>query len=109
MKTPVARPYRQLAQYYDEIFSPFRDPIDKARARVLRGILPSVESACDLACGTGTTALLLAQKGIRTYAVDASPAMCRVARQKSDRAHANMRVLRGDMRSFRLPEPVFSF
>lgn len=106
MKTPVARPYRLLALYYDEIFSPFRDPINKARERVLGRILPSVESACDLACGTGTTALYLARKGIRTYAVDVSPAMCRLAREKANRAHATVRVLRADMRSFSLPEQV---
>jgi len=106
MKTPVARPYRLLAKYYDEIFSPFRTPINEARERVLGCILPSVESACDLACGTGTTALDLASKGIRTYAVDASPAMCRLAREKVQLAHAKVRVLRGDMRSFSLPEMV---
>jgi len=102
----VERPYRLLAQYYDEIFSPFREPINDARERVLGCILPGVESACDLACGTGTTALHLAQKGIRTYAVDVSPVMCRLAREKADRAHASVRVLRADMRRFRLPEPV---
>jgi SAM-dependent methyltransferase len=106
METPVVRPYRLLAKYYDEIFSPFRTPINEARGRVLGCILPGVESACDLACGTGTTALDLAHRGIRTYAVDISPAMRGLAREKADRAHANVRVLRGDMRSFRLPEAV---
>jgi len=77
-----------------------------ARARVLGGILPHVEAACDLACGTGTTALIFARKGIRTFAVDLSPAMCRLAREKADSARLDIRVIRADMRSFQLPEPV---
>lgn len=100
------RPYRFLAQYYDELFLSWRSPIDTARERVLARILPHVRSACDLACGTGTTALILARKGINMYAVDLSPQMCRLAREKAARAHLPVRVLRADMRSFRLPESV---
>jgi ubiquinone/menaquinone biosynthesis C-methylase UbiE len=62
-RSSLIRPYRWLAQYYDELFSPFRFPIDVARERILSRILPQVETACDLACGTGTTALILARKG----------------------------------------------
>jgi SAM-dependent methyltransferase len=102
----MVRPYRWLAQYYDELFSSFRAPLDAARARVLGPILPHVQTACDLACGTGTTALILARTGIKIYAVDISPLMCRLARQKAARAHLPVRVFRADMRSFRLPQAV---
>jgi SAM-dependent methyltransferase len=80
--------------------------MDAARQRVLGRILPHVESACDLACGTGTTALALAREGIRMFAVDLSPVMCRLAREKAHRARLPLRVLCADMRRFRLPEPV---
>lgn len=100
------KPYRLLACYYDELFPPVRSPIDAARARILASILPRVESACDLACGTADTALNLASKGIRTYAVDAAPMMCRVARLKARHALLPVRVVPGDMRSFRLPQQV---
>jgi hypothetical protein len=60
---------------------------------VLGRILPHVEAACDLACGTGTTALNLARKGIRTYAVDLSPLMCRAARKKAARARPHCRFV----------------
>ncbi len=100
------RPYRFLAQYYDELFLSWRSPIDAARERILAKILPRVRSACDLACGTGTTALILARKGIKVYAVDLSPLMCRVARDKAKRARLPLRVMHADMRSFRLPESV---
>ena len=38
--------------------------------------------------------------------MDLSPVMCRLARDKARRARLPLRVLRADMRRFRLPEPV---
>lgn len=105
-RTPIAKPYRWLARYYDELFSAFRTPFDVARELLLGRILRQVQIACDLACGTGTTALILARRGITTYAVDLSPLMCRLAREKAERARLPVRVLRADMRSFRLPQAV---
>ena len=102
----VNRPYGLLAEHYDRFFT-FHVPwFAAARKRVLSRILPRVESACDLACGTGTTALLLAGKGIKMFAVDLSPVMCRLARRKASLVRQPLRVLRADMRTFRLPEPV---
>lgn len=105
-RTSAVKPYRWLAQYYDEFFSPIRLPIDAARDRILGRILTRAESACDLACGTGDTALSLARKGIKMYAVDGSALMCRIAREKAARARLPVRVIRADMREFRLPEQV---
>jgi SAM-dependent methyltransferase len=101
------RPYKFLAEFYDRIFTYGVSAIQEAaRQDVLRSILPRVQSACDLACGTGTTAVSLAKSGIRTMAVDNSPAMCRLARERARREGVSLRVLRADMRNFRLPEPV---
>ncbi len=100
------KPYRSLAKYYEDLFATSRRPMDAARARILSRILPRIETACDLACGTGTTALAFARKGIKAYAVDLSPAMCRIARRKASRARLRVNVLRGDIRNFRLPDPV---
>ncbi len=100
------RPYQWLARYYDELFLPVRHPIDVAREHVLRRIWPRIQSACDLACGTGTTALLLARRGILTYAVDRSSQMCRLTRDKARKNDLSVRVIQGDMRNFRLPEAV---
>jgi SAM-dependent methyltransferase len=105
-RTPPVKPYRWLAQHYDELFLPMRFPLDEARERLLSPVMPGVATACDLACGTGTTALILARKGIAMYAVDLSPWMCRLTREKAARAGLPVRVLRADMRSFRLPEAV---
>jgi SAM-dependent methyltransferase len=102
----ATRPYRWLAEHYDQMFGSLRAPIDDARQHVLGRILPHVKTACDLACGTGTTALSFALRGIKTFAVDVSPGMCRAARDKARIAGARMKVIRADMRDFRLPEPV---
>ena len=100
------KPYKWLAKYYDEFFLPLRGPIDIARRRLLRDILPDVHSACDLGCGAGSTALALAKQGMKVYAVDLSPSMCRITRDKAAAAGLSITVLRSDMQSFRLPEPV---
>ncbi len=98
--------YKLLAVYYDRMFEPMRRPMGRARRQILGDILKSAEAACDLACGTGTTAVDLAGRGIRMYGVDASPLMCRLARRKAREAGVRVRVLHADMRSFRLPEAV---
>src|SRR5690349_5033688 len=98
------RQYQLLAHYYDQFFNFHVDWYRNARRKVLGRILPEVRSACDLACGTGTTAVELARRGIKVFAVDLSPVMCRLTRQKALRAKIRVRVLEGDMRTFRLPE-----
>ncbi len=103
MKRPSS--YNWLAEHYDEIFS-FRSWLAPARERILEDILPNVETACDLGCGTGSAALEMARDGIRMYAVDLSATMCRKAKEKAARAGLPVTVLRGDMRTFRLPTPV---
>jgi SAM-dependent methyltransferase len=102
----VGKPYRWLAEYYDDLFASMRSPLDAARGHALQRILPRVKTACDLACGTGITAIKLASAGIRTYAVDRSPGMCRAVREKARRTGLPIRVIQADMRAFRLPEPV---
>ena len=74
-------PYKLLAVYYDRMFESLRCPMGRARREILGDILKRAEAACDLACGTGTTAVELARRGIRMYGVDASPQMCRLARK----------------------------
>lgn len=104
--TAKPEPYKWLAQYFDEIFLPYRSPLERMRKQLLRFVVPRVKSACDLACGTGETALAFARRGIETFAVDLSPAMCRLASEKAVRARLPVRVIRADMRAFRLPHPV---
>jgi SAM-dependent methyltransferase len=100
------RPYALLAQYYDHFFTSHLFAYRRARARILRTILPHARSACDLACGTGSTAVEFARCGMRVFAVDLSRTMCALAREKARRAGTTLTLIRGDMRMFRLPEKV---
>ena len=97
--------YHWLAKYYDHLFE-FRRPFTAARKTILGPILPGVASACDLCCGTGEMALLLAKKGIHTFAVDLSPEMCRITRKKAREQKVGLHVLEADMRNFKLPQLV---
>ncbi len=106
MPKPATNQYYWLAKYYDQVFAFAPRWAEPARREILGPVLPHVKSACDLACGTGSTALAFAQKGIKMFAVDLSPGMCRAAREKARRAGLPVRVIRADMRDFRLPEPV---
>lgn len=98
--------YTLLAEHYDDVFvfaNPWRE---EARERVLGRILKRAGSCCDLACGTGTTAVAMAKLGLKTYAIDLSPTMCQLARRKALREGVSITVIEADMRRFRLPERV---
>lgn len=100
--------YREMAAAYD-----WPQAVDFSRIMFRRtqrafrrhGIEPPAR-VCDLACGTGTLALLLADAGYRVTGVDVSPAMLRRARAKSRQAHRKPAWRRADMRDFTLPRPV---
>jgi SAM-dependent methyltransferase len=102
----MTKPYGWIAECYDELFSAARARMAAARERLLGPILGRAQAVCDLACGTGETALWFARRGLRTFAVDLSPVMVRITRNKVRTAGLPVRVIRADMRDFRLPEPV---
>ena len=102
----MVRPYRWLAEYYDRHITFHLAWYEAARQEILSSILPKLKSACDLACGTGTTALILAKQGVRMSGVDLSPAMCKIARHKTRRLRPPVRIIRADMREFQLALPV---
>jgi len=64
------------------------------------------DTVLDLACGTGTMALAMAQRGWRTYGVDGSAAMLAQARRKAEETGLPLLLSQQDMRSFTLPERV---
>jgi len=99
-------PYTLLGRFYDHLTQGSPEMNRVARRKVLGKILPRVRTACDLGCGTGTTAVDLARLGIKVYAVDASREQCRLARRKVRIAGVPVRVIHADMRVLSLPEPV---
>lgn len=102
---PANRPYNLLARFYDRLM-PVVEMNRHARRRTLGRLLPRLRSVCDLGCGSGETALDLARRGLRVFAVDNSPAFCRIVRAKARRLRLPVRALCADMRRFRLPRPV---
>jgi SAM-dependent methyltransferase len=99
-------PYRWLAQYSDRLAALHRPVFAKARQQILGPVLPGMESVCDLGCGTGGTAIEFAKAGYKASAVDLSPTMIRIAKEKAAKAGLEVRFIRADMRKFKLPRPV---
>lgn len=60
----------------------------------------------DLACGTGTLAILRAEVGWAVIGLDRSPEMLQEARRKSSGIDATLTFMQGDMREFSLEQPV---
>ena len=76
--------YNALADSYDRLTGdvPYEAVVDFYRQILRReGIAP--RTAVDLACGTGSVAVLLAQAGMRVTAVDMSEQMLCIAQQKT--------------------------
>ena len=63
-------------------------------------------SALDLACGTGSVALLLAQKGLRVTAVDMSEDMLCVASQKAQSANLPITFVCQPLQKLHVPRAV---
>ena len=63
-------------------------------------------TAADLACGTGSVALLLAQKGLRVTAVDMSWEMLTVAQQKAQEADVAVQFVCQPLQQLHLPVGV---
>ena len=60
----------------------------------------------DLACGTGTLAMLMGRRRWNVWGVDGSEGMLRAARLKPVPRGVRIQFVRQDMRSLRLPVPV---
>jgi SAM-dependent methyltransferase len=67
-----------------------------------RGLAPS--TMLDVACGTGSLALLMARRGWRVWGIDASGGMIAEAWKKVGPTGLPVVFLRQDMRRFRIPE-----
>ncbi len=68
------------------------------------GLAP--RTAVDLACGTGSVTLLLAQKGLQTTGVDMSPEMLCMATQKADSGKNRPMFACQKLQDLRLPRGV---
>jgi len=99
--------YHALARSYDRLTN---DVDYEATVRFYYEILGreglSPRTAVDLACGTGSVALLLAQKGLKVTAVDMSWEMLTVAQQKAQEADARIQFVCQPLQELHLPVGV---
>ena len=101
--------YTDYARHYDEGQLHFSVLMHDYLRDVLKRHAPPGRTLIDLACGTGTLALMLADSGWDVLGIDASRSMLREAQRKArgaaglDRA---IRFRRADMRDWSVAEPV---
>lgn len=103
--------YEQFAYAYDRLMSdmPYSDWIKWAQECCRDyGIVP--KTAVDLGCGTGAITIPLAESGLKVYGLDLSDDMLAIANEKSEEiqlpAGASLMWMQGDLRDWKLPEPV---
>ena len=98
--------YGVIGEFYDDLWGEHSRAWQAARRRLLKPLLAQARQVCELGCGTGTTAMEYARRGLKVFALDFSPVMCRITRQKARTESLDVRVSRADIRTFRLPVQV---
>lgn len=102
------RSFEAVAPYYDELMQgvPYRFWVAYLE-KLWRhfGVKPS--NVLDLACGTGTVALMLAQKGLKAAGVDRSEPMLAQARKKAEKQRAGVDFFCQDAANLDLGERQF--
>lgn len=99
--------YETLAAAYDGLTEdiPYAETLGFLET-VLHRAGQHPQTVLDLACGTGSLSVLLAQRGYRVLAADCSEEMLTVAAQKCATLEHPPFFIRQPMQRLRLPEPV---
>jgi ubiquinone/menaquinone biosynthesis C-methylase UbiE len=94
------RVYREFAWYYHAGSYPqFSRRVARMMPAVFRRFRLKPESLLDVACGEGTFACTMANRGLQVTGLDQSPAMLEFARKQAVQSGARVRFVRGDMRN----------
>lgn len=88
--------YTSFAQVYDRLMD--QSLYQKWHDYVRQYIKPQGQSLLELACGSGTLAVQLAQTGFKVTGFDLSDEMLTLAAQKAMAAHVDLPLIQGDMR-----------
>lgn len=104
--TTITAGYQVMARTYDVFLNHHREWFEQTRATILAEILPNAKTVCDIGCGTGHTAISIAKQANKVFALDASSAMCDLARANAEKANVPISVFQADVRNFQLPEPA---
>jgi len=99
--------YHALAQSYDRLTNDvdYGSTVD-FYYEILKREKMNPRTAVDLACGTGSVALLLAQRGLQVTAVDMSWEMLMVAQQKAEDAYVYPQFVCQKLQELHLPKGV---
>jgi SAM-dependent methyltransferase len=98
-------PFLRIAPFYDELMDsiPYSDWVDYVE-KVMGAYGFKPRRILDVACGTGTAALLLAERGYSVVGIDRSAPMLEAAREKAAAAGREIEFHRQDARELRLKE-----
>ena len=99
--------YKELAVSYDRLTNdvPYTEVVEFYR-QILAGEKLQPRTGVDLACGTGSVAMLLAQDGLQVTAVDMSEEMLCVAQQKTADMENPPRYICQKLQQLHLPRGV---
>lgn len=101
------RVYQKFARVYDKIGSDqFSTKMYRYSLRLLRQLNYRPHSVLDLACGTGTAAVMWAQQNLVTFGIDGSEQMLSIAREKARESGVKIAFSRQSMTSFGMPQKV---
>ena len=104
---PRCQPYAAIAGLYDRIM----DHVNYGSwaeyiSALFRRFHPGVQSVLDIACGTGSLALLLSTSGYSLTCTDLSPEMLKVASDKFRKAGLPVRFVAGSMTALPFGTPT---
>lgn len=104
----VGKSYSQIAPVYDTLMGEvdYQGWVFYITEILSKNGIGPPAKIIDLACGTGTATLMLAEAGFSLTGLDISDEMLAVARAKSDSKKIGIGWRQGDMRRFKLDEPV---
>jgi ubiquinone/menaquinone biosynthesis C-methylase UbiE len=100
----VKEVFRSYARHYDTIYRErdYERECDALESTIARWEGPVVNRILDAGCGTGTHALILAQRGHHVVGVDRSEEMLAVARRKAASGNGSVQFVAGDVANLAL-------
>lgn len=100
------RPFTDISPYYDLLMQDvdYQEWTDYIIHLIQRAGISKGSALLDLACGSGTSALLFAKAGYEVCGMDLSPGMLEVARAKARKSKLKINFFPGDIRNFSAPE-----